>query len=124
MTRTPDQLVTEFCGLWANPEVERLAGFFAEDAVYHNMPLQPISGRAAITEFLKAFVAGYDGIDFLVHRQFSVGAVVMNERTDVLRRKDGVQARLPVAGVFEIAGDRIVAWRDYFDQAAFTAAFG
>lgn len=124
MTRTPDQLVTEFCALWANPEVERLAGFFAEDAVYHNMPLQPINGREAITEFLKTLVAGYDGIDFLVHRQVSAGDLVMNERTDVLRRKGGGQARLPVAGVFEIADDRIVAWRDYFDQAAFIAALG
>ena len=120
MTRTPDELVTEFCTLWATPDVEQLTGFFAEDAIYHNIPLEAIHGRAAIKEFLTGFATGYDGIDFLVHRQLSAGNLVMNERTDVLRRKDGAQVRLPVMGVFEIADDRIVAWRDYFDQNMFT----
>ncbi len=48
----------------------------------------------------------------------------MNERTDALRRKDGLEVRLPVMGVFEIVDDRIAAWRDYFDMAAFGKAIG
>ena len=124
MTRTPDELVTEFCALWAAPDAEKLAEFFAEDAVYFNIPMAPIHGRAAIKEFLVGFTAGYDGIDFEVHRQLASGDLVMNERTDTLRRKDGVEAKLPVMGVFEIADDRIVAWRDYFDLATFTKAMG
>ena len=36
----------------------------------------------------------------------------------------GAQARLPVMGVFEIADDRILAWRDYFDRDAFVKALG
>ncbi|MFI9384648.1 limonene-1,2-epoxide hydrolase family protein [Kutzneria sp. NPDC052558] len=124
MTRTPDELVAEFCALWASPDPEKLAEFFAEDAVYHNIPLSPVHGRAAIEEFIAGFTAGYDGIDFAVHHQVSYGNVVMNERTDTLRRKDGVAVDLPVAGVFEIVDDRIVAWRDYFDLATFTKAMG
>jgi limonene-1,2-epoxide hydrolase len=58
-----------------------------------------------------------------VHRQVSDGTVVMNERTDVLRRKDGGEVSLPVMGVFEIQNDRIAVWRDYFDMAAITKAF-
>jgi limonene-1,2-epoxide hydrolase len=123
MTRTPDELVTEFCGLWASPDPEKLADYFAEEAVYHNIPMEAIHGRAAIKEFIGGFTAGYDGIDFIVHRQISDGNVVMTERTDVLRRKDGVAVRLPVMGVFEIVDDRIVGWRDYFDRATITKAF-
>jgi limonene-1,2-epoxide hydrolase len=59
-----------------------------------------------------------------VHRQISHGNVVMNERTDVMRRQDGHEIALPVMGVFEVRDGRIAAWRDYFDLATVTAAFG
>jgi limonene-1,2-epoxide hydrolase len=58
-----------------------------------------------------------------VHRQVSDGNLVMNERTDVMRRKDGGEIPLPVTGVFEVVDGRIVAWRDYFDMATVTKAF-
>ena len=123
MTRSADELITEFCKLWASPNPDELAGCFTEEAVYHNIPMEPVQGREAIKEFIGGFAAGFDGIDFNVHRQVSDGAVVMNERTDVLRRKDGGEIPLPVMGVFEVRNDRIAAWRDYFDLAAITKAF-
>ena len=51
------------------------------------------------------------------------GDLVFNERTDVMRLKNGNRVELPVVGVFEIRDGRIAAWRDYFDMAAVTAAF-
>jgi limonene-1,2-epoxide hydrolase len=48
----------------------------------------------------------------------------MNERTDVMRRRDGGEVALPVMGVFDIVDGRIAGWRDYFDLATVTAAFG
>lgn len=123
MTRTADELVTEFCKLWSTPDPEKLAAFFTDDAVYHNIPMDPVQGRAAIQQFIAGFVAAFDGIDFNVHRQVSDGAVVMNERTDVMHRKDGGEIPVPVMGVFEVRDDRIAVWRDYFDMAAITKAF-
>lgn len=123
MTSSADDLVTEFCNLWATPDAEQLAGYFTEDAVYHNIPMQPLHGRTAIKEFIEGFTAAVDGIDFRIHRQLTNGELVMNERTDVLRRKDGGEIHLPVAGVFEIRDGRIAAWRDYFDMAAITSGF-
>lgn len=123
MTRSADQLVTEFCKLWASPNPDELAEYFAEDAVYHNMPMEPVQGRAAIEGFIAGFLAACDGIEFRVHRQLSDGTVVMNERTDVIRRKDGGETALPVMGVFEVRDDRITLWRDYFDMAAITSVF-
>ncbi|WIM86103.1 limonene-1,2-epoxide hydrolase family protein [Candidatus Mycobacterium wuenschmannii] len=123
MTRTADELVTEFCSLWSSPDPEQLAGFFTEDAVYHNIPMEPVHGREAIAQFIAGFLTAFDGIDFNVHRQVSDGTVVMNERTDVMRRKGGGEIPLPVMGVFEVHDDRIVAWRDYFDAATITQAF-
>lgn len=123
MTRSADQLVTEFCKLWASADPERLAEYFTEDATYHNIPMAPVQGREAIKEFIAGFLAAFDGIDFNVHRQLSDGQLVMNERTDVMRRKDGEEFPLPVVGVFEVRNDRIAVWRDYFDMAAVTNAF-
>jgi limonene-1,2-epoxide hydrolase len=123
MTRSADDLVTEFCARWASPDPDELAGYFTEDAVYHNIPMQPLHGRDAIRDFIAGFLAAFDGIDFNVHRQISDGILVMNERTDVMRRKDGQTIPLPVMGVFEVRDERIVAWRDYFDMEAITSAF-
>jgi limonene-1,2-epoxide hydrolase len=123
MTRSADELVTEFCKLWASPNPDELASYFTEDAVYHNIPMDPVQGRQAIKEFIAGFLAAFDGIDFNVHRQVSDGSLVMNERTDVMRRRGGGAVPLPVMGVFEVRSDRIVAWRDYFDMAAITSAF-
>ena len=123
MTSSADELVTEFCKKWATPDPEELAGYFTEDAVYHNIPMEPVQGREAIEQFIAGFTAVFDGIDFQVHKQVCDGDLVMNERTDVMRRKDGDPIPLPVTGVFEIKDGRIAAWRDYFDMATITSAF-
>jgi limonene-1,2-epoxide hydrolase len=123
MTRSPGDLVVEFCKLWDSPNPEELASYFTEDAVYHNIPMSAVQGREAIKEFIAGFLAAFDGIDFQIHRQVSDGTVVMNERTDVMRRKGGDKISLPVMGVFEVIDGQIAAWRDYFDMAAITSAF-
>jgi limonene-1,2-epoxide hydrolase len=123
MTRSPDQVVTDFCKRWADPDPDELATWFTEDAVYHNIPMPPAEGRDAIKEFIAGFVSAFDGIDFQVHRQVGDGDVVMNERTDVMRKKGGGEVALPVMGVFEVRDGKIAVWRDYFDMATVTAAF-
>lgn len=116
-------VVREFCKLWLNGDVDAIVDSFTEDGVYHNIPMPILTGRAAIRDFLAGFLAGFDGVDFQIHRQVSQGSVVMNERTDVLRKKDGGEVPLPVMGVFEVRDGKIAAWRDYFDMGTITAAF-
>ena len=121
MTTEPAELVTEFCALWAEPDLETILGYFTEDAVYHNIPMAPAEGLAAIRELLPMMLDGMEGIDFIVHRQVASGNLVMNERTDVMRRTNGGRVELPVMGTFEVRDGRIAAWRDYFDLATVTA---
>ncbi|MCP3810880.1 nuclear transport factor 2 family protein [Mycobacterium sp. 134] len=118
----PDEIVREFCALWSDPDPERMAAYFTEDAVYHNIPLDAVVGREAIAAFITGFVAAFDGIDFDIHRQITDGHLVMNERTDTMRAKSGQSTPLAVMGVFEIVDGKIAAWRDYFDMAAITRA--
>jgi limonene-1,2-epoxide hydrolase len=121
MTQSAEELVTEFCALWSQPDPAKILSYFTEDAVYHNIPMPPAEGRQAIEVLLGTMLDGFDGIDFTIHRQFSQGDVVMNERTDVMRLTKGTRLELPVMGVFEVRDGRIAAWRDYFDLGTVTA---
>ncbi|WP_431956605.1 nuclear transport factor 2 family protein [Nocardia lijiangensis] len=119
----PDELVRAMCQSWSDPDPDRISSYFAEDAVYHNIPMEPIVGRTAIRDFIAGFLTAFDAIDFDIHRQVTSGNVVMNERTDTLRG-NGRDTPLPVMGVFEVRDGAIIAWRDYFDMAAINRAFG
>jgi limonene-1,2-epoxide hydrolase len=49
--------------------------------------------------------------------------VVLTERIDTFT-VGGKEAALPVMGTFEIRDGKIAKWRDYFDMAQITAAWG
>ena len=115
----PDALVTQFCAAWPRMDADELASYFSEDGVYHNIPMTPAVGRAAVLDLLRGLGTMISAIRFEVHRQVTSGSVVMNERTDHITMGDRVIA-LPVVGVFEIEDGRIRAWRDYFDMAQFS----
>ena len=117
----PDALVREFCGAWSKKDADLLAGYFAEDGVYHNIPMQPLEGREAIRGFLAGFLSAVETVEFQIRHQVATGNVVMNERVDVFRTTAGKEGGFRVAGVFEIRGGKIAAWRDYFDMAPVTA---
>lgn len=119
-TLAPADLVTAFCAAWKDGTPEQLADYFAEDAVYHNIPMQPLIGKPAITDFLRGFIGAYGGIEFTTHHQAAVGNIVLNERTDRFTLGDK-RIELPITGVFEVHDGKITAWRDYFDLAQFTA---
>jgi limonene-1,2-epoxide hydrolase len=120
---SPDEIVSAMCQSWSDPDPDKISAFFAEDAVYHNIPMEPIYGRTAIRDFIAGFLTTFDAIEFDIHHQVVKGNVVMNERTDTLRG-NGRDTPLPVMGVFIVADGVITAWRDYFDMAAINKAFG
>ncbi|MGY1944482.1 nuclear transport factor 2 family protein [Nocardia asiatica] len=119
----PDELVRAMCRSWSDPDPDRISAYFAENAVYHNIPMEPIVGRTAIRDFIAGFLTTFDAIDFDIHHQIASGNVVMNERTDTLHSA-GRDTPLPVMGFFEVVDGAITIWRDYFDMAAINRAFG
>jgi limonene-1,2-epoxide hydrolase len=116
--RTNDQIVSDFCAAWGAADGDAIIGAFADDAVYHNMPMAPIVGIAAITAFVRSFLTSDRTIEFETLHQVAQGNVVMNERIDIITSDDKA-VRLPVMGVFELSGGKITAWRDYFDLASY-----
>jgi limonene-1,2-epoxide hydrolase len=117
-----DQIVRDFCAAWSRGDVDTILDAFTEDAVYHNIPMEPCNGKEAIRAFIEGFLGTTaSGVAFDIRHQLVSGNVVMNERVDTLKMEAGDIA-LPVCGVFELTPEgKIAHWRDYFDMAPFAA---
>ena len=120
--KDPETIIREFLASWPERSVDRFLDFFTDDAVYHNMPLEPVSGKNGIREVLNLFIPAEDveaEITLLVTR----GNIVFTERIDRMTF-GGKKVVLPCAGVFEIRDGKIAAWRDYFDLATWQRQTG
>jgi len=125
---SPIEVVRRFCAAWSdNMGAVEPAAFFTEDAVYHNIPQEPVTGReniaAAISSVLRPGPPGIASNDFRVINIAANGPVVMTERVDVFTLP-GKSFELPVMGTFEVSDGKINAWRDYFDLNQFTSRMG
>lgn len=123
MTKKPEQIVTEFLGAWAG-SVETLRGSFhdylADDVVYENVDLTHTTNRGDALKLIDNFLPGLDHITIDMLAIAVIGNKVLTERIDYLRDKsDKVLSSIRVMGIFEVEGDRITAWRDYFDMRPF-----
>jgi len=121
----PIDLVRRFCAAWSDDlGAAELAAFFTDDAVYHNIPLAPVTGRDAIAKniasFLRPGAPGIESIQFRVINIAANGPVVMTERVDVFTLA-GKTFDLQVMGAFEVNDGKIKAWRDYFDPSQFNS---
>ena len=117
----PEKVVRDFCAAFARQNVQELLGFFNPDAVYHNIPLAPAQGLAAIQSTLEQFVVPGAKGEFEIRHLAVSGNAVLTERIDRLTL-GGKLVELPVMGTFEIGADgKIRAWRDYFDMAQLTS---
>jgi len=121
------QTIERFIDAWGAMDIERIMGFFHEDAVYTNIPIDPPNrGKAAIRATIEGFLGMAQAVEFIVHHSAEDAArgVVMNERTDRFRLAEDRWAEAGVMGVFELREGKIAAWRDYFDLAMFTKSMG
>ena len=118
---TPVEIVTQFCDEVAAGDADKAARFFSDDAVYHNIPLDPVTGRDAIRDTLAGFLGMAEKVWFDTLHIVADGPLVMTERIDhfLMGERD---IALPVMGAFEVKSDgKITAWRDYFDMNQFTS---
>jgi limonene-1,2-epoxide hydrolase len=117
-----EQVVRDFCAAASTRDPAVLRTFFADDIVYHNIPMAPAEGIEATMAVIDMFVTMCDSMEFEVHHLASDGSTVLTERTDTFTIK-GKTAPLPVMGAFHVTDGKITAWRDYFDMAQVTAIF-
>jgi limonene-1,2-epoxide hydrolase len=117
-------VVNAFMKAASSGDYDGMVQYLADDVEYQNMPIPaPLTGLQAVRDGLAAMMGGFQGSEWIVHREAESGDLVFNERTDRFLR-DGQWIDLPVAGVFQLAGGKIVLWRDYFDVGTFANQAG
>ena len=115
-------VVRDFCDSWAGGDLDTIMGFFAADATYHNIPVDPVTGVDAIRATIAGFTTGVESVVFETNHLAAAGNVVLTERVDVFTFVGGHRIALPVSGTFEVGDDgTITAWRDYFDMNQFVS---
>ena len=113
------QIVRDFCAAWEAMDQPRILDAFTDDALYHNMPMPPASGKDAIKALLGFILGPAKSVKFDIKKIVAEGDVVLTERVDTFLMGDKTVA-LEVMGAFELRDGKIAAWRDYFDMASWT----
>ncbi|MGY6550849.1 MAG: limonene-1,2-epoxide hydrolase family protein [Erythrobacter sp.] len=121
---TPQATVEAFIAHWNNSDMEAMYALCAENVVWHNIPMEPFSGKAAMRAAVEGFMAKVAACDWVIHAIAANNGAVLTERTDSFTFTNGSTAALRVMGTFEIDDDGLItAWRDYFDMAEFAREF-
>lgn len=115
---TPSERVQALIDGFNGNDIDAVLACFATDAIYHNIPMEPLQGHDAIRAGLAAFMGSASAIDWQVRSSAELGNKVLNERLDRFLI-GGQWLEIPVMGTFEVENDRITHWRDYFDLATF-----
>ena len=111
---TPEELVRAEMAAWASLDVDQIMAYFADDATWlPAFSLPTHSGLKEIREAVEGFLKVMTKCDIEIVNLAVAGNVVLTERVDRLIL-NGKPVDAPGMGAFEVTGDKITAWRDYF----------
>ncbi|WP_157217252.1 limonene-1,2-epoxide hydrolase family protein [Flavisphingomonas formosensis] len=118
--------VLRFFGEWSSIEamIESIRRRFTQDTVWDNVGFAKTVGPDEAVAFMDMFVrqAKVTGGYVVTHHIAAAGSIVLTERTDIFHDAAGKEViRIPLMGIFEMDGPRVLAWRDYSDVAAVSA---
>lgn len=118
--RREEEIVREVLAAWRGglgPTKESWAAHCAPDVVWWNSARGAIEGLDACLAAIDAIdqvLSGFAYIEVPIRRLVAEDGIVFVERSDDLYRAGGsLIASVPVTGVIEFRGERIVEWRDY-----------
>lgn len=122
---TPQDHVEAFIASWNRLDLDAVEAALDDAIIYHNIPMEPISGKSAVSAGIRGFMADIRACDWQTHHIASAGNVVLTERSDAFTLADGRIATVRVMGTFQLSpGGKITHWRDYFDSAEMAREFG
>lgn len=119
---TPTETVTAFLAQWEKPGGldQSFRDYFTPETVWENIGVTKSTGVDEAIAVSRGFEQG--GMKTIRVENLAIaesGNKVLTERIDHIIDGDGktiVSAR--VMGTFEVAGGKILGWRDYFDMTA------
>jgi limonene-1,2-epoxide hydrolase len=103
-------------------DVDALCAVLTDDVEYENVGMGVCHGHDEVRALLGAFFDGAERVQWDVLAQVEQDGTVMNERVDRFFMPGGKQIDVRVAGYFEVVGDKVRRWRDYFDTGALLSA--
>ena len=111
----PSELVQRWVEAFNRHDAEKIADLYHEDAVNHQMPQEPVEGRAAIhAMFTRDFAAAE--MVCIVENIFEDGDVAILEWRDPL----GLRG----CGFFHVRDGKIAFQRGYWDKLSFLRLHG
>lgn len=111
--------VRTFADAWTRLDFNEIAGLLHPDICYHNIPLEPLSGKAVVEAYLRS-AGPFESCRWTLREIAVTGDRVLTERVDEMVVR-GTRIVLPVMGVFVVDRGLISEWRDYFDLASYRA---
>lgn len=112
-----EQVVMDFIQAWNDKDWDAVEAAFTDDVVYHNMPMEPLHGKAAAMAMIRGMQP--KEVDWRVLNIAAVGNAVLTERLDNFVMANDKKVSLPVMGTMVIEDGKIKEWRDYFDLASY-----
>ena len=121
MAANCEKVVNDMFAAWTRLDIDGIMSYFAEDAVWDNIPMPTAKGKQAIRQMIEGFMKDMNGFGVKILKSLHEGNTVFDARVDTISMKSGKLAEVPVAGMFELDGaGKIKLWRDYFDLGTFT----
>ena len=119
--KTMSQIYKDSLNAWIGGDVEGMSAPYADDIVwYPNRSMRPVHGKAAMLAFMQKFGSGMTDVSYEQTLMIEKDNMLFVEGTENYTKK-GKKISVPYAGVVEFRGDKIVAWRDYFDLKSLEA---
>lgn len=89
-----EQLTRDFFSAWESADANAIFAFFAEDAIYHNIPYKPVHGLEKIEKVVKGFLKTGENMTFELCKLVVDGDTIVTERVDGWTHK-GQHTRYP-----------------------------
>jgi limonene-1,2-epoxide hydrolase len=110
-----EQIVTELLKAWSRLDFTAAAELVTDSFAYQPDPsAKLIKGKEAVLAQWRSYLKFMKSYEFKILHMLSAGNVVMMERLEWVGTNRG-KIELPIMGVFELAGGKLTAWRDYWD---------
>lgn len=117
---SPIETVTAFCAEWGKNKQAMFDSFrtyFTPTTVWENVGLATTTGIDEALGLMQTF-EGCETIRVDMVNISADGNKVLTERVDTMVGPDGKDIMgIRLMGIFEVEGDKIARWRDYFDTA-------
>jgi len=116
---TPRQVAAAFWQALYARDWDAVAGFFAEDSIYYDVPVGPAAAGRGPASIVARLRLGLDTLSGYEHRPGVVvaeGDTVVTEHEEVWHWASGESVTLPFVSVQRMAGPTITLWKDYWDS--------